>query len=258
MVELSVVTVFKFGDISAIKRTVDSVKSQRTLPHEHILVISGVKNEELLKAELSWSRAIFVLNKDKSIYDAMNIGLSMASGNAITFLNGGDEFAQSNAVGLINKSWDSRSCLCFRVALRYKDDLYFRPKIGKIKGSEKFPSHQGFVAPLPEARERYFDSEKKPITADFYWMNLLMRKCGYKFIPAVLSIFTLGGISNTPTIYSVISRFKERDPIRGFKESIKFILFKIIGKKLFYKMIYFNKYTYCSFYNLKQVLLNDE
>lgn len=68
-----------------------------------------------------------------------------------------------------------------------------------------------------------------------------IKKFGIKKIYSPITIFYLGGISNLPSIRSILLKSNENFLII-FKEIIKFFLLKIIGRDFFYKLIYHFKY----------------
>lgn len=90
---LSIITVTK-DDPVGLRRTIDSVDRQSFYDYEHIIVDGSHEKSHKQKAPSSslGNRKVF-RGKDRGIYDAMNIGLEVASGEYLLFLNGGDEFA---------------------------------------------------------------------------------------------------------------------------------------------------------------------
>lgn len=96
--KLTVITIV-FNNVRDIERTVLSVLNQ-TYSNIEYLVIDGASTDgtlELLKKyEVQLSKLIS--EKDKGIYDAMNKGLALASGDYILFMNSGDEVYASDTV----------------------------------------------------------------------------------------------------------------------------------------------------------------
>jgi glycosyltransferase involved in cell wall biosynthesis len=95
---LSVVTVV-YNNISHIEKTLLSVINQ-SYPKIEYLVIDGASTDGTLevikKYELKITRLLS--EKDHGIYDAMNKGLALASGDYILFMNSGDEFYSDQTV----------------------------------------------------------------------------------------------------------------------------------------------------------------
>ncbi len=96
--KLTVITIV-YNNVRDIERTVLSVLNQ-TYPNIEYLVIDGASTDgtlELLK-KYEGRLAKLISGKDKGIYDAMNKGLALASGDYILFMNSGDEIYASDTV----------------------------------------------------------------------------------------------------------------------------------------------------------------
>ena len=98
MLRLSVITVYKMGNLSELLKTYHSVYCQTFKPYEYIIVVSGVKETKNFKSNFKQDFVRFIINSDKSLYNAMNIGCNASCGNAVVFLNGGDTFYGSNSI----------------------------------------------------------------------------------------------------------------------------------------------------------------
>ena len=100
MKKISIITVC-FNSQKTIGRTFDSVLRQ-TYPNIEYLVIDGQSTdgttdiireyEPLFQGRMKW-----VSEKDEGIYDAMNKGIRMATGDLIGILNS-DDYYEDNAV----------------------------------------------------------------------------------------------------------------------------------------------------------------
>lgn len=233
---LSVVTIFKFGSISELDVTVSSVRNQGCTDVEHILVLSDVVDEDFIYCRFNNSNNKLILNNDSSLYNAMNIGLQIATGDYIIFLNGGDSFFDCNSVkNILNLAKPTR-CLAFRSLQYFDSSSFVRPSIANLCDLRLFPAHQAFIAPLPAAKSVLFDEERL-ISADFVWMNILISKYGIYISPLIISRFALGGISNFPTVKTVALKFQEIGTMSGLSELIKLLIRVLLGPKKFYKII---------------------
>ena len=100
---------FKFSIITVclnsekfLERCINSVKNQNYTNYEHI-IIDGGSNDNTLKI-IEKNKNYFskiVSSKDNGIWDAMNKGLELSSGDLICFLNS-DDFYYPHALELIN------------------------------------------------------------------------------------------------------------------------------------------------------------
>lgn len=96
--KLSVITIV-YNNVRDIERTLLSVINQSYANIEYI-VIDGASNDGTLDILKKYESGIskLISEKDKGIYDAMNKGLALASGDYVLFMNSGDEIYDSNTV----------------------------------------------------------------------------------------------------------------------------------------------------------------
>lgn len=96
--KVSVITVV-YNNVSEIKKTIDSITSQTYKNVEFIVVDGGsddgtveiIKNNE---DKIYW----WCSEQDSGIYDAMNKGVKLATGDFIIFMNAGDTFFNEHSI----------------------------------------------------------------------------------------------------------------------------------------------------------------
>jgi len=92
---------------TTIARTIESILSQRDAAWQWI-VVDGASTDEsvqLLRQAVRPGDA-FVSEPDRGIADAMNKGLERATGDAVIFMNAGDEFAGPDTIAKLLRIWD--------------------------------------------------------------------------------------------------------------------------------------------------------
>jgi glycosyltransferase involved in cell wall biosynthesis len=95
---LSVITVV-YNNAADIERTMLSVLNQTYKGIEYIIVDGGSIDGTLQIIEKYKDRiAKLISEKDKGIYDAMNKGLAIATGDYVLFMNSADEFYSADTV----------------------------------------------------------------------------------------------------------------------------------------------------------------
>ncbi|MCJ8210716.1 glycosyltransferase [Mucilaginibacter sp. RS28] len=96
--KLSVITVV-YNNVRDIERTVQSVVHQTYRNIEYI-VIDGASSDGTLAILKQYSNEIskLISEPDKGIYDAMNKGLALATGDYVLFMNSGDEIYAPDTV----------------------------------------------------------------------------------------------------------------------------------------------------------------
>ncbi|MEY3678354.1 MAG: hypothetical protein RI924_495 [Bacteroidota bacterium] len=89
--KLSIITIV-YNNVRDIERTVCSVLNQ-TYGNVEYVVIDGASTDGTLDILKKYESRLskLITEKDKGIYDAMNKGLAIASGDYVLFMNSGDE-----------------------------------------------------------------------------------------------------------------------------------------------------------------------
>lgn len=109
MIKFSVVTI-TYNAEAVVQRTLDSVFGQTYEDVEHLIIDGASKDGTLTLAETYKRRSddsenghkvIVKSEPDRGIYDAMNKGLSQASGDYVVFMNAGDCFPNKDTLETI-------------------------------------------------------------------------------------------------------------------------------------------------------------
>lgn len=96
--KITVITV-TYNAQDCLEQTIQSVTNQTYPNIEYIIVDGGSKDKTIdiiKKYESKISK--WISEKDKGIYDAMNKGIDMATGEWINFMNAGDTFVDNNTI----------------------------------------------------------------------------------------------------------------------------------------------------------------
>ena len=230
---LTIVTVYRFGSIDELDLTISSILAQTETELSVFFILSGATNEAVdwlndrLCGRIEYS---MIVNKDASLYNAMNIGLASVKEGGLFFLNGGDEF-YDNKSALLLSGYTGRECAVLFSTLQ----IYKKYKYLRLPDCDH-PAHQGFFIERHLVESYEFD-ENLPIAADHYWMKRLIDLHGYEIDNTIVSQFALGGISNYPSLNSIRVRYGSQGFNRALKEALKFILVVTLGGKLYYKLL---------------------
>ena len=107
--KISIITI-NYNDAEGLRKTLASVASQTYTDIEHIIVdgastdgsVDVIREYETINlSSTNPIRIVWVSEKDKGIYDAMNKGVAKASGEYLLFLNGGDALASPTAIQIL-------------------------------------------------------------------------------------------------------------------------------------------------------------
>ncbi len=109
--KISVITIV-YNDVKNILKTINSVFNQYSKNMIEYIVIDGLSNDGTSKIISENIQHIdkYVCEKDAGIYDAMNKGLKLASGDFVIFLNSGDEFYSNDTVSHVINSIENCAC----------------------------------------------------------------------------------------------------------------------------------------------------
>ncbi|MEJ7556767.1 MAG: glycosyltransferase family 2 protein [Pedobacter sp.] len=105
--KLSVITIV-YNNVKDIERTMLSVLNQ-SYPNIEYILVDGASNDgtQAVIQRYRQRLAVFVSEPDQGIYDAMNKGLALATGDYVLFMNSGDEIYAPETVRDVFESADS-------------------------------------------------------------------------------------------------------------------------------------------------------
>ncbi|MDB4098265.1 glycosyltransferase, partial [Flavobacteriaceae bacterium] len=91
--KISIITVC-FNSSKTIKKTFESIKNQ-TYDNIEYIVVDGASSDDTLKIIKNYNSCIsnYISESDKGLYDAMNKGIALATGDIIGILNSDDIFS---------------------------------------------------------------------------------------------------------------------------------------------------------------------
>ena len=126
--KLSIITV-TFNSSLTLADTLSSVSSQNYPDIEYIVVDGGSTDStlELIKSSNTVNRHIS--EPDEGIYDAMNKGLKLATGDVIGFLHSDDVYAHPGVLSLVAKRFEELD-----LDALYGDIVYFQNNPGRKGG----------------------------------------------------------------------------------------------------------------------------
>lgn len=219
----SIVTVV-FNREHDIEFTLKSVTEQ-TYPHIEYIVVDGKSSDNTLNILKKYESKIhhLISEPDNGIYDAMNKGLSKASGDYVLFLNGGDQLHQLQTIENIVNSISNESdilpdiifgeCMLINQKRQYLNTRSFsRGQIlpdklehnSFIHGTNV--SHQCFIVKREIAP---FYQLKYKWSSDVDWMLQCLRISNKSYMfNEIISDFVVGDSSEHHKLSSIFERFK--------------------------------------------------
>lgn len=102
--KFSIITI-TFNAATVIEHTLKSVLEQSYGNYEYLLIDGGSTDDTVAKAKASGVAFSHIVSEpDKGLYDAMNKGIRLASGDYLCFLNAGDAFHGKDTLQAIVKA----------------------------------------------------------------------------------------------------------------------------------------------------------
>lgn len=208
--KISVITVV-YNNKETIPDTIESVLSQNYDDIEYVIV-DGASTDgtvEVIKKNIKryHKRSIkFISEKDEGIYDAMNKGISLATGDIIGMLNSDDFYINRSVISIVASEFKTKNVDSVFADLVYvrSDDL---DKSVRHYSSAKFhpkkmaygwmPAHPTFFVRREICEQYGLYKTNYQIAADYEFIARLLvkNKVSYSYIPQVLVKMRTGGVS---------------------------------------------------------------
>lgn len=217
--KVSIITA-TYNSSATIKDTIKSLESQTYQDIEYIIVDGASSDNTLDIVREHCSRVTHIISEpDKGIYDALNKGIGVATGDVIGFLHSDDVFAYPLVVEDIVRTFESSKSDAVYADLEYvsKDNINKVVRLWKSGEYERNMLTNGWMPPHPTfymKREHY---EKNGcfnlgfnIAADYdsllryLWSN----RVSMSYLPKVTIKMRVGGASNR-SIKNILQKTKE-------------------------------------------------
>lgn len=255
-ISISIITP-TFNSEKHIESTLNSVRNQKYQPYEHIFIDSLSKDSTLEKIREYKKNAPYLVKiiseKDNGIYDAMNKGIRLSTGELILILNS-DDYLETNALNDYLHNYIDSGCLRNVIivgnANMIKENGELRYK--RINDQTVLKKRIDYTMPLVHPSfcvHRYvyssiiglFDSNYK-ICADYNFLYLAQQNKSIEFSFTHTTTVNMrdGGISDTFNIRTIIRRSFECFTIRLSKQ---FIITNIIFSFVFFSTELFRQFT---------------
>jgi glycosyltransferase involved in cell wall biosynthesis len=248
----SIITVVYNGK-NLIEGTIQSVIHQTYKDIEYLIVDGASKDGtvEIIKKQAEKYPIRWISERDKGLYDAMNKGLTLATGDFVLFLNAGDRLFSSDTIERI------AACATPQTDILYGETMLVNEQYKHIGTRseltvQKLPEnltwksmnkgmvvcHQAFL-PRLKLTPQYMPNN---LAADIDWVIQTLQKA-QKIVNThiIVSEYLMGGISKTQHQQSLKDRYEILKKHFGYVPNI-FNHFWILLRGIFFKI--FNKNSY--------------
>lgn len=223
--KITIITVV-YNAHTLIERTIKSVLSQTYTNIEYVIIDGGSSDGTLeLTKKYHHQIAIILSGKDKGIYDAMNKGLSSATGDFVLFLNAGDELYSNDTLTSVFALGDADVYYGNTAVVNMNGDVLGDRRLSPPQQlnwkSLKYGmcvSHQSFIAKrtLCEAYNLNYS-----VSADIDWViNVLKKSTKITNTQKYISKFLEGGTSNKRRKVALGERFSIMVNHYGFFQTL--------------------------------------
>ncbi|MEO5684478.1 MAG: glycosyltransferase family 2 protein [Chitinophagaceae bacterium] len=221
---ISIITV-SYNSAATIKDTLDCIAAQEYSNIEHI-IIDGKSSDNTTAIISNFSHVHTCISEpDKGLYDAMNKGLQMATGDVIGILNSDDIYTDTTVLQKVAAAFSDPAVDSVYGDLQYVNQHNLN-KIIRTWRAGQF-NHKnflyGWMPPHPTffVRKQVYDkvgffNTTLKSAADYEMMLRILYKHGHSaaYIPSVLVKMRSGGLSNA----SLRNRFRaNREDARAWK-----------------------------------------
>lgn len=244
--KISIITVC-YNSEATIEDTIKSVLAQKYDNYEY-LIIDGKSKDKTIDIVKSYEKKFqgkmrIISEKDKGLYDAMNKGIKLATGDIVGIINSDDVLINETVFKRINDHYTDNTDILY-ANLVYCDEtlkIPIRDYIsGKRKKNEWCPAH-----PTMYIKKSVFDQVglynlNYKVSSDYDMMVRLNKaNLNFTYLNEYLVLMRIGGVSNGlkgyvknfKDAYRILKDNKINFPfLRTVKRSIKTIIQYIVTK----------------------------
>lgn len=247
--------------MSTIDATIKSVLNQ-TFKNIEYLVIDGASTDgtvALLEKYQQQNVLKFVSETDSGLYEAMNKGIKLSTGDLIIFLNAGDYFVSKDVIDFYVSKIDIKKADLFFGRIVWNDPINKEICLSDNNSTIYTSDLKSLNFPHPATLYKkdlfhkvgLFDLSYK-ILADYDWnvRALVMKKIKFQYINIIVTVFFVDGISNEPNsankrqqeakkiyqryfrprwLFSFVENYADKRQRKNIKERV---LVKFYNKKL--------------------------
>ncbi|PCJ25981.1 MAG: glycosyl transferase [Flavobacteriales bacterium] len=241
--KVSIITVC-YNSSKTIEDTIQSVLSQTYTNIEYI-IIDGLSTDNTLEIVTKYKDKItkIVSEKDNGLYDAINKGIKLATGDIIANLNSDDFYIDNNVIADVVEKIEKENTDSLYADLYYVDAIDTNKVVRHWKsGNYKHGLfYKGWMPPHPtffvkkSVYEKYgtFNLQLKS-AADYEIMLRFIHKYKIKisYLPRVVVRMRIGGVSNVSLLNRIKANREDKQAwlINDLKPKPYTLLFKPLSK----------------------------
>jgi glycosyltransferase involved in cell wall biosynthesis len=222
---VTVITVVRNGR-HLLEHTIQSVLEQSYGNIEYI-IIDGASTDGTIDIIKKYEQNIdyWISEPDKGLYDAMNKGIALSSGDWINFMNSGDVYYLPDTVNTVMAGRDDSADLLYgHCKMIYDPDFSVIWKAKNVTDLWKgmIFRHQSLFTKTSICKKLYFDLSYK-VSADFAFIfSCYQNKYRFHNLDLVVASVDLGGLSD---VNIVLAMQENRRAVMQFNDTMKVKLY---------------------------------
>ncbi len=245
--KISIITV-SYNAVKTIEQTIQSVVNQTYDNIEYIIIDGGsIDGTVDIIKKYEDNIAYWVSEPDKGIYDAMNKGINVATGDVIGIINSDDWYATSHIIAEVVQMCDIHDCDLVCGDMYYFDErgnplnvnkCISKPMLSELKKRMNIAHPTVFIKKNIYTKYGCFNTKYK-VAADYDLMlRLSFAGVVAKYSPSVVVNFRLGGASSSDSFYIIneVAKIRKNNHInvllryRYYMEDVFFTLLNMARK----------------------------
>lgn len=207
---ISIITVVYNGE-KHLEETILSVLNQ-TYDNIEYIIIDGGSTDGTVEIIKKYEERIdyWVSERDSGIYDAMNKGIDVVSGEWINFMNVGDSFFDDNVLDVVftKNKFENIDVIYgnHKVVYPNKTRIAEAGSMRDIWKGSQFCHQSSFIYSTFHKSKRYNICNK--IGADFeFFYTAFKNGAKFGYVDVVMTNYAAGGISDVKRVESVVERW---------------------------------------------------
>lgn len=203
-IKITVITAV-YNNQETLEQTIKSVLGQKNVNLEYI-IIDGASTDGTLDIIKKYDGKIrWISEPDKGIYDALNKGIKLATGNYIQIIGSDDSLCSDDVLSKVSTYLDSHKdvdILCTRRIqideITHLEEIQFDNHKSINENILFWTPHTGMFVISDLMKKELFNLRFK-IGADYYFIlkSFYKMKCKFDYLNLAVAYFSCGGISNT-------------------------------------------------------------
>jgi ADP-heptose:LPS heptosyltransferase len=204
-ITLSIITV-NLNNAAGLKETAESI-SRLTYRYYEWLVMDGASKDESLQVLREYNHLItkLVSEPDNGVYNAMNKGVMLATGNMLLFMNSGDIFANDTCLEFLNEYEFSPKEIILGKSMLTTDGTIYPTTEDIERLNRKAYFYNGFIPHQATFIPRqlllvdpYNEKLKSASDLEFIHKMLFRQNISLVFVNKIIALCDQNGYSNNP------------------------------------------------------------